>query len=395
MKVALLGCGQMGRAAAYALATDPGTEELLLLDRDPGQAAALRDWLQDGGGTGNRPAATVRAATGLDSALGGCEVVAMAMPWAPTGEALHAAVGAGRPVAAITRPPTAELSLLDTRIRSAGGTVLLPVGLEPGLTELLAVHLAQRLDRVHSLEIYCGGIPTEPREPIGYTAFFGGENDHHLPIAQREALALDGGRPVHHPRFSGVVTREYAGVGQLEAYHDGMAPWLGEHPALRDADCTQKTLRWPGFARVVTELARLGLLADDPVDVDGSRVIPRRLVERVLSPQVRATADDRDAVVLDLTAHGELEGRPASLRTTVVDIADEATGLSAMARTTGFTLAAATRLLAERAVTGTGWIKPHLALSQELTERVMQSLTGRGVTWLPAHEVAEAERPHL
>ncbi|MFD9356342.1 saccharopine dehydrogenase family protein [Streptomyces sp. NPDC060031] len=379
----------MGRAAAYALATDPGTSELLLLDRDPVQAAALRDWLSDRGG------AAVRVAPDLDTALSGCDAVATAMPWAPTETALRAAVRARVPVAGITRPPTAELARLDAEISAAGGTALLPIGLEPGLTELLAVHLASRLDSVEALEICCGGVPSEPREPLGYTAFFGGENDYHLPIAQREALALRGGREVHHPRFSGVVTREFEGVGRLEAYHDGMAPWLGEHPALRGADCTQKTLRWPGFAQAVTELARLGLLADDPVDVDGARVAPRRLVERVLAPQVRAGADDRDVVVLELTAHGLLDGRPASLRTTVLDFADEATGLSAMARTTGFTLAAAARLLAERAVEGTGWIKPHLALSQELTGRVMRSLTGRGVRWLPAHEITEAERPHL
>lgn len=165
MKVALLGCGQMGRAAAYALATDPGTEELLLLDRDPGQAAALRDWLQEGGGTGNRPAATVRAATGLDAALAGCGVVAMAMPWAPTAEALHAAVVAGRPVAAITRPPTAELPSLDTRIRSAGGTVLLPVGLEPGLTELLAVHLRSGSTGSTPWRSTAGEYPPSPANP--------------------------------------------------------------------------------------------------------------------------------------------------------------------------------------------------------------------------------------
>lgn len=279
MRVTLLGCGQMGRAAAYALATDPRTGELLLLDRDPEQAASLRDWLEDVAVT------PVRVADDLDTALARSDVLATAAPWAPTETALRAAVRAGVPVAGITRPPTADLPRLDAEVKAAGGTVLLPIGLEPGLTELLAVHLAGRFDSVQTLEICCGGVPSEPREPLGYTAFFGGENDYHLPIAQKEALALQGGRPVHHPRFSGVVTREVEGVGRLEAYHDGMAPWLGEHPALRGADCTQKTLRWPGFAQAVTELARLGLLADEPVDVDGARVAPRRLVERVLAPR--------------------------------------------------------------------------------------------------------------
>lgn len=308
----------------------------------------------------------------------------MALPWPATGSAIRVAAAAGVPVASITRPPTDALAALDAEVRAAGGTVLLPLGLEPGLTELLAVDLAQQLDHLDSLEIYCGGVPGQPQGPLGYTAFFGGENDYHLPIAQQEALALRGGRPVRHARFSGVQTRDIEGVGRLEAYHDGMTPWLAEHPALRSADCTQKTLRWPGFARVVTELARLGLLAEKPVEVDGVRLAPKRLVERVLAPQVRARPGDQDRVVLDLTARGPLSGRPTTLRGTVLDTADSATGLSAMARTTGFTLAGATQLVAERAVTDIGWCKPHLTLSTVLFDRLMKSLIERGITWVSA-----------
>ncbi|GAB3951067.1 saccharopine dehydrogenase family protein [Streptomyces sparsus] len=385
MRTAVLGCGQMGRAAAYALATHPGTSDLVLLDRDPAVVAELQNWLTA------RSTASIRTAATVDAALADRDAVAMAMPWAATESALRAAVRAGVPATAVTRPPTDRLDQLDADVRSGGGTVVLPFGLEPGLTELLAVDLAGRLDTVDSLDISCGGIPSRPLQPLNHTSFFGGENSHHLPIGQRDAFALSQGQVVTHPRFSGVEEREVEGVGRLEAYHDGMAPWLGEHPALRGVNCTQKTLRWPGFAKVVAELARLGLLAEQPVDVDGALVSPRRLVERVLAPQVRATADDRDMVVLQLTAHGLRRGRPTSLRTTVLDRADDTTGLSAMARTTGFTLAAATDLVARRAITGSGWLKPHLALSREQTEQVMRSLTARGIHWAPAHPVPAAE----
>lgn len=379
MKATLVGCGQMGRAAAYALATDPDTTELTLVDRDHGRAAELAGWLA------GHSTCPLRVESGLDGALAGRDAVATALPWPATRTVIRAAGPV--PVASITRPPTDELPSLDAEFRAVGATVLLPLGLEPGLAELLAVDVAQRLDQVEALEICCGGVPEQPREPLGYTAFFGGENEHHLPIAQREALALSGGRPVRHARFSGVETREVDGVGRLEAYHDGMAPWLADHPVLRGVDCTQKTLRWPGFAQAVTDLARLGLLAEESVDVDGVRVPPKRVVERVLAPQVRARPGDRDLVVLEVTAHGRLAGRPATLRSTVLDIADEATGLSAMARTTGFALAGATRLLGERAVTGVGWRKPHGTLSQALFEQLMRALIERGVAWTPAHEI--------
>ncbi|MQS11310.1 saccharopine dehydrogenase [Streptomyces kaniharaensis] len=383
MKAALVGCGQMGRAAAYALATGPDTTELTLVDRDRERAVELAGWLAGFGGC------PVRVAADPADALAGRDAVATALPWAATRAVIRTVVRTDPrvPVASITRPPTEELAGLDAWFRAAGATVLLPLGLEPGLTELLAVHVAQRLDQIEALEICCGGVPEQPREPLGYTAFFGGENDHHLPIAQREALALSGGRRVRHARFSGVETREVDGVGRLEAYHDGMAPWLGEHPLLQGVDCTQKTLRWPGFAQAVSGLARLGLLAEETVDVDGVEVPPKRVVERVLAPQVRARTGDRDLVVLEVTAHGRLAGEPTSLRSTVLDSADETTGLSAMARTTGFALAGATGLLAERSVTGAGWRKPHRTLSADQFEKLMGSLTARRVTWIPAHEI--------
>jgi lysine 6-dehydrogenase len=369
----------MGRAAAFALATDSDITELTLVDRDRRRAAGLARWLAEYG------ACPLHVESGLEDALPGRDAVALAIPWADTRAAIRSAGVV--PVAAITRPPADELACLDAEFRARSSTALLPLGLEPGLTELLAVHVAQRLDHVEALEICCGGVPERPREPLGHIAFFGGENEHHLPIAQREALALRGGRLTSYARFSGVETREVDGVGRLEAYHDGMVPWLAEHPILRGADCTQKTLRWPGFAQAVTDLARLGLLAEEAVDVDGVRVPPKRVVERVLAPQVRARPGDRDLVVLEVTAHGRLAGRPVIFRSTVLDTADEATGLSAMARTTGFALAGGTRLLGERVITGTGWLKPHRTLPTGLFEQLMGSLMERGITWIPAEEI--------
>ncbi|HET6500072.1 MAG TPA: saccharopine dehydrogenase C-terminal domain-containing protein [Amycolatopsis sp.] len=383
-RLALLGCGQMGRSAAYALATERDTAELTLLDRDRSRAEGVARWLA------GHATCRVTVAGTIEEAVRRRDAVAMALPWAATRDCLDAAVRAGVPVASVTRPPYAELVELASRAGAGSSPVLLPIGLEPGLTELLAVHASGLLDRVDTVHIGCGGIPRRPREPWGYTAFFGGEQADHLPIAQRDALSARGGRVVAVPRFSGVETREIEDVGLLEAYHDGMVPWLPEHPAFARADCTQKTLRWPGFASRVGELARLGLLGERPVDVDGTPVIPRRLVERVVAPQVRPEPHERDLVVLDVLAHGVAAGRAATVRTRLLDAFDPDTGLSAIARTTGFTLAAATRLLAEGRLPGKGWRKPHLAVTGPLFAAVMSALTTRGVRWSAAGHVTPA-----
>lgn len=374
MKAAQIGCGNMGVGAAYALATESTMTCLTLVDLDRSRAEAAARLIA--------PHTNCRLVVSSDpeTAIVGQDVLTAALPWAATRQLVDRAAPTGTPLVGIARPPADQLGQLDELARSSGLPLLLPVGLEPGLTELLAASLAERLDHTASVEIFCGGIPREPRPPLGHVTFFGGENAHHLPIAQRDAYAAEAGRIVTLPRFSGLEQRTFPGVGTLQAYHDGMVPWLCDHPGLRRADCVQKTVRWPGFGEAVTELARLGLLAEEPVDLDGTPVVPRRLTERVLAPRLGAGPRDRDMVVLDVAAHGSVAGRPTTLHTRLRDAYDPATGLSAMARTTGFALAAAGVLMAEGAVGGTGWLRPHLAIRGDVRQRLFGSLIRHGVT---------------
>lgn len=375
----------MGRAAGYALATDPAVQELTLVDRDPHRAAELAGWLRESGDC------RIAVAPDVPVAVTGQDAVAAAMPWQPTASAIDVALAARVPLASITRPPYPALAELTVRARAAGGVLLLPIGLEPGLTELLAVAAAARLDRVEEVRVRCGGIPQTPRGPLHHVSFFGGERVDHLPVAQRPALTLRDGRPVEVPRFSGVERCEVAGVGTLQAYHDGMVPWLGRHPLLRGVTASQKTLRWPGFAEAVGSLAGLGLLSEEPVDVDGVPVRPLRVTERVVAPQVRPRPGERDLVVLEVNADGRRDGRPATVVTRLVDRYDPGTGLSAVARTTGFTLAAATRLLAAGELSAPGWRAPHLALSTAQLRFVIGTLTARGAQWSPPSLVGAPE----
>ncbi|WP_197696401.1 saccharopine dehydrogenase family protein [Nocardia terpenica] len=389
MKLVLMGCGQMGRGAAYALARDPRVSCLTLIDRDGGRADGLARWLEPHGDC------RILVTDDVADALADSDAVAVALPWAGTRSAIDAAAAAGIPIASITRPPAAQLSELDAVATAAGIPVLLPIGLEPGLTELFALDVARGLGEVAALEIRCGGIPATPRPPWGYTAFFGGEQANHLPIAQRRSLAIKDGRTVSQLRFSGLETRDVPGVGRLEGYHDGMVPWLARHPALAAADCTQKTLRWPGFAGAVTELADLGLLDETPVVVDGVSVSPLRVVENVLAPRLRAGSEDEDIVVLEVTGHGraDTDGRAATASALLVDRFDRSTGLSAMTRTTGFTLASATAMLAEGTVSATGWLRPHEALSATHFTRMKADLAALGVRWTTTAEDPAAASP--
>jgi lysine 6-dehydrogenase len=369
VKITLVGCGMMGRSTAYALAQAEDAVDLTLVDADDQRAADMAGWVTELG-------APARASSDLEAALDTADAIGLAVPWPAARQIVEEAVNRGKPVTSIARPHYDELPDLVAVTEPAQVPVLLPVGLEPGLTEILAIYLAGKLDQVREVRTYCGGVPCEPRGPLGYTILFGGDT---LPILQGDVYAARAGRLVKMPRFSGVEEIFIEGVGMMEAHYDGMVPWLTEHPLLRDADCTQKTLRWPGFADRVQLFAAAGLLDTQPIDVDGVTVAPKRVLDRCLAPLVAPRPGDRDVSVLNISVQGLLSGRQATARALVVDYTDPVTGLSAMARLTGFTLAACTRMLASGSVSQTGWAQPHLALGPALVEQLLDQLRQHGI----------------
>src|SRR2546423_228578 len=160
MRIVVVGCGAMGKGAAYDLATHPEAESLLLAGQDERRGRSLAAWLE-----GQRPAARVEAGTGP---FAGADAAALALPWPATRAVVEACAEAGVPVTSITRPPDEDVPWLER----VGGRVLLPLGLEPGLTELLARRLAEAVDPVEALHVRCGGIPVHPEPPPPYKALF-------------------------------------------------------------------------------------------------------------------------------------------------------------------------------------------------------------------------------
>jgi lysine 6-dehydrogenase len=152
-------------------------------------------------------------------------------------------------------------------------------------------------------------------------------------------------------------------------------PVLGQVPNI-----TQKTLRWPGFAGNIVTLATLGLLDERPVAVNGVSVAPRTVVDAVLAPHVSRQPGDHDVTVLIVEARGELGGVSTMSRIHLLDRADPSTGLTSMARVTGFTLAFSALALARGAVSPTGWCQPQSVLAGDLGDELVDHLERRGAT---------------
>ena len=379
IKILILGSGLMGPAAAYNGMSDPDVSQVVVCDVDRGQLDRCQAKLADLDGSEKLSTALLdlRDRAAAVALMSGFDAAVAALPSSMSLPAIQAALQAGTPLVDLTRPAAARLPELRREAEAAGGCIVLGCGVEPGLTEIVARYLARKLDRVDALHIKCGGIPEQPAPPLGYKIVFGGRR---LPLREGDGLLVQDGQLKPVPRYSGVEPVTFPDVGECEAWHEGFMPWLLELPELTHLRIgTQKTVRWPGYAAKVTVLKEMGLLSQEPVDVEGVPMAPKRLLDALLYPRVRLEERERDITVFRVEAVGEKAGRLRKYKVEMVDRYDEALGFTSMARTTAFTGAIVARMIARGDVKATGVLPPEQIITGSLFEQLVSELAAEGI----------------
>jgi lysine 6-dehydrogenase len=79
----------------------------------------------------------------------------------------------------------------------------------------------------------------------------------------------------------------------------------------------------------------LGLFSDKEIEVNGTKIIPRRVLQTLFEPKIRLPGE-KDVVILRVKCVGEKNNRPAEVVLDIVDFYDERTGFTAMESTTGW-----------------------------------------------------------
>lgn len=378
----------MGAATALELLrpADSHPMRLLLVDRDAERLRALMALLsavvrESGGPVDVIPHVGDASAADTRKLIRGSGVVATALSWVDAREVTDFAMRNGLPVAGIGRPPANPRDELG---EAAGVHLIAGAGLEPGLTEILARRLAVAFDRGVRLRLYCGGVPRQPRSPMRHVSWYGPQ----LAIDPRPAYRMASGLPEQVNRFSGVELIDVPGIGVLEAFHDGMLPWISKDPVLGSvSDMSQKTLRWPGFSARVRFLDQLGLLSEHPVATPDGAIRPRVLLDSVLRPLIEPRPDDEDVTILAAEATGTIAGHQAVRSTVIIATQDERFGTTGLGRLTGGVLAAAIRLLAERRTLAqvggdrlAGVMHAHEAFTGRRAEALLRTLSRGGVS---------------
>ncbi len=235
--------------------------------------------------------------------------------------------------------------------------------------------LGRRDGHRRNAEIYVGGLPKVRHWPFQYKAPFSPYDV--IEEYTRPARLVEHGAVVVKPALSEPESMgDFPGVGSLEAFNtDGLRSLL---ITVTVPNMKEKTLRYPGHIELMCAFRETGLFSDTPIDVRGTQVVPREVTSRLLFPLWTYKDGEEEFTVLRVVAEGSVGGQRVRHLYDLYDETDRATGLSSMARTTGFPCAIFARMLARREFADAGVFPPELlARDAKIYEHVLDCLRQR------------------
>jgi lysine 6-dehydrogenase len=375
MRMLVLGAGLQGSACAYDLLKNPEVKEVRLGDLHTGH---LAPFLAPQSGT--RLIFTpldVRDKEAVLALMHQCDAVMSAIPYYFNFELAELAVQAGVHFSDLggNTEIVFKQRTLDAAAKKKNITVIPDCGLAPGMVNILAEHAIRQLDTVETVRIFVGGLPQKPEPPLNYQIVYSLEGvlDYYTTLS----WVLRGGQRTHVKALSEIESVRFKDtVGELEAFHTagGLSTmafrYEGKIPTME-----YKTLRYPGHARIMEAIRELGLLELTPVDVKGMKVVPRDLVVAAMGPRL-TKPDAHDLVAMRVFAEGTKAGKPKRIGWEMVDYYDEKNGISAMERSTGYSLSITGQMQVRGEIGKAGVFTPDEAIP---AEKYIAELGKRGV----------------
>ena len=370
MTIAILGTGMVGKAIALDLAKDhdvtcfdlnkENLEEVQQRNPDIKIAANdLTDYRQ------------------YKDFLATFDLIITAVPGFMGYNTLEAVIEAGKNVVDISFSPEDAL-LLHELAKKNNVTAITDCGVAPGISNFILGRYNEEM-KITSFSCYVGGLPIERKPPFQYKAPFSPVDVIQEYI--RPARLVENGEVVTKPALSDREILMFDEIGELEAFNtDGLRSLIltmGHIP-----DMKEKTLRYPGHVDVIIALQQAGFFDTAPLRIKEVDISPLDFTSRLLLNQWKLEPGEEEFTVMKVIVEGEVNGKPKTVQYDLLDRYDVASQTSSMARTTGYTCAAAANLLAKGMFTEKGVYPPELiGKNKDCFDFVINYLGERNVNW--------------
>ncbi len=353
MKVLVLGAGRMGHGAVFDLIhNSPDVEKVTVADFDLKKAEAVAEAV-DASRVNARHVDASDIASVAELMRGHDSVISCVNYWynvalskaAIANKANFCDLGGNNYV-------VDEQLALDAEAKAAGVNIIPDCGLAPGMVSVLAMHGAAKFDQVQEIHIRVGGLPQDPQPPLNYQLVFSVEGLINEYI--ETARVIRNGRLTTVNSMTELESLSFDGFPPLEAFQtSGGTSTLPDTFLGKIKELDYKTIRYTGHCDKFKTMIDLGLCSSDEmvlsepgaVATGPVKTTPRKFFGDLLQKHLPADGPDYVLVRLDFVGRLKAETRPVGsvpsddrdrLRYDIVDKLDEATGMSAMMRTTAF-----------------------------------------------------------
>ena len=373
MKMLVLGAGLQGSACTYDLLRNPAVEQVTIADIDPDP---LPDFIPTDDPRLRPVRVDAKDHDAIRDLMVGHDAAMSAFPYYFNGPMARLAVEGSCHFCDLggNTEIVVEQKKLDAQARANGVSVIPDCGLAPGMVNILAAEGIRRLDVAERVKIFVGGLPQHPEPPLNYQIVYSLEGA--LDYYTTPSWILRDGRRQQVDALSELERVDFPEpLGALEAFHTGggisLMPWQYEGKV----DVMEyKTLRYPGHMELLRSIREMGLLSDKPIEVKGQQVVPRDVFIAVVTPLL-TKPDGHDLVALRIDVSGMKDGEPMTSSWQLIDRYDAEHGVSAMMRTTGYSLSITGQMQTE------GLIEPGVHTPDEAVpyRAYVDALAERGV----------------
>jgi len=367
-RIVILGCGAVGRYMAIDLCRDPGFEVISVdVNRESLERLArehpIRIRVED-----------LSTEEGVSRAVKDADIVIGSVPDSLGYAMLEWVIRAGKNIVDISYFPEDPFGL-DDLAKTKGITAVVDCGVAPGMSNIILGDHMRKM-KVSRYECYVGGVPKSRNSPLEYKSPF-----PVLEVLEEYAESgsmVEDGKVVVRPALSDTMTIDFPTVGRLACIiSDGL------RTLIRTTDIPhmfEKTLRYPGHVEQMRVFRDAGFLNMSPIQVGATSVRPIDVTASLLSQLWKYETGEADLTVMRLVIAGEEDGKPTTYTYDMYDEYDPATATPSMARTTGYTCTAVTRMVLEGSYSHKGISPPEfLGRSTGCWESVRNYLGKRGV----------------
>ena len=369
----------MGHGAVFDLIhNSPGVEQVTVADFDLKRAEAVAEAV----GTSRVDAHHVDAANISDTArlMKGHDSVISCVNYWYNAALSRAAISTGSNFCDLggNNYIVDEQLALDAEARAAGINIIPDCGLAPGMVSILAMHGAARFDEVSEIHIRVGGLPQKPEPPLDYQLVFSVEGliNEYIEVAR----VIRDGCITEVESMTELESLSFDGFPPLEAFQtSGGTSTLPDTFLGKVRELDYKTIRYAGHCEKFKTMIDLGLCSSEEIalSVPGAvatgvlKIAPRKVFGELLQQNLPADGPDYVLVRLDFVGTqaplpaSPRSGEPTRLRYDIVDRYDEATGMSAMMRTTAFPASIIAQMMARGDVLTRGATPQEKAIDPE------------------------------